>query len=459
MINFPCITCGEPLSVPADMAGGEIQCPVCGNLNSIPLVSDLPNLGRDGTHLLAPVVDQEDPDRIDRLARAFGRSRVDDEGYEIDNRTLPDEIAIAPPPPPPREAPRYDPETGELITAIPIARAAPVPAIPVGPGERPGPPAVNYATPGRTEAANAGPVWLELFHPVNVFVMAVVMAAHVVGGVLHMFILGFLGAIAALGGPELPPWLFNLLFWLAVAHYGNVVQETGPEERDELPRPLRNVAFGEDVFHPLVKVLLAFILTYGPAAVMARYGVDARQQPAYVALLLAAGLLFLAVLLTVCGSNTLANLRPDRLLNVVRHSGLAYWRLALITTLTVPAYLWAAAGADLISPALQNTPLDDLANTAAGKLAVVGPLFVASVYAAHGVCWRLGQLVRRHGLRFGWAWESHELARQEARRRRQAEREAAARRRSARPSGGTPGPARDHRGARRSSPAHPTLSV
>ncbi len=55
MIHFPCISCSEPLAVPADLAGGDIQCPVCGTLCSIPLVSDLPNLNRDGTHLFAPV--------------------------------------------------------------------------------------------------------------------------------------------------------------------------------------------------------------------------------------------------------------------------------------------------------------------------------------------------------------------------------------------------------------------
>ena len=48
MITFPC-KCGYSFEVPQDMAGGLIQCPTCGLLADVPLLSDLPTLNQDGT--------------------------------------------------------------------------------------------------------------------------------------------------------------------------------------------------------------------------------------------------------------------------------------------------------------------------------------------------------------------------------------------------------------------------
>src|SRR5687767_1544614 len=129
MLDFPCPTCGRLFSLPDDEAGRDIQCPGCGYLVSVPLASDLANLNADGTLKLAeparPV--RPETDRLDNLRRSFGRSRVDDEGDEIDNRTLPEEIEIAPLPGPGRANPVYDPETGELVSPFAVARPAPVP--------------------------------------------------------------------------------------------------------------------------------------------------------------------------------------------------------------------------------------------------------------------------------------------------------------------------------------------
>lgn len=432
MINFPCMSCSEPLSVPADLAGGDIQCPACGTLCSVPLVSDLPNLHADGTHHLAPDVGREDPDRLQRLAAAFGRARVDDDGVLIDNRTMPDAIDLAPMPPPPRVKPRYDPETGELIAAIPIKRAAPLAAIPVGPTGSAGPPSVGYATPGMTESTRAGSVWLELFGPTNLFVMSVVGAVHVLGALLDWLVYYILVVAYAAGGPALPSWPFNLFFWMVVAHYANVVSETGPEGQDELPRPMRDFGLGEDFLGPLVRTLVAFAAAYAPALLaLSAAEQSPAARPVAAAMLLLGGLLFPATLLAAGGTNSLSNLRPDRVLNVIRWSGGTYWVLAAVTTVTVPVYLFAVTRADMVSPMLVDT-------AAAGALWDLGwtplvrlPLGVLAVYAFHGVCWRLGQLYRQHHLAYGFAWEVHEVERLAERQRRQAEREAAARRRRA----------------------------
>ena len=38
--------------------------------------------------------------------------------------------------------------------------------------------------------------------------------------------------------------------FLSAAHFANVIEETGPEDRDELPRFLRDLNFAEDIWLP-----------------------------------------------------------------------------------------------------------------------------------------------------------------------------------------------------------------
>jgi len=430
VINFPCHNCGEELSVPTDLAGGEIQCPTCAHLTSVPLVSDLPHLRPDGTHALSPVIEREEADRLADLARSFGRRRVDADGEEIDNRTQPDAIDLAPlPPPPARHAPRYDPETGERLDPLDLAREAPIPAVPFGPLDRPGPPVAQYATPGRTGFTPQGSVWMQLFTPGNTFVMAVVWLAHIAGGIIDFFVRYLLTVIEKVGGQSIPAWPFNIFFFLVVAHYSIVIFETGEEELNELPRPLRNGSFGEDVFLPVVRAGIAYVLAYLPALLLPALPQGQASRLVLAAGLVWGGVFFPALLLAACGSNSLANLRPDRVLRVIRSCGWAYWRLVIITVPLVPLYLWSAAGVNFVETLLGNTKLGNLLAAALARGLVALPLLTLCVYAAHGVCWRLGQLQRLYRGQFGWFWEVHESERLADRRRRQAEREAAARRR------------------------------
>ncbi|QOV88712.1 hypothetical protein [Humisphaera borealis] len=433
MITFPCNNCREELSVPSDLAGGEIQCPTCGWLASVPLLSDLPNLRPDGTHAVQPVVEREEADRLAGLVRSFGRRRVDDAGEEIDNRTLPEAIDLAPiAPPPSRPAPRYDPETGERLDPLEIRREAPIPAVPLGPLGRSGPPTVGYATPGKTSFAPRTSVWMELFTPGNAFVMVVIWFAHLCATIVDFFVRYFLAVLQKAGGIDIPAWPFNLLFWLVLAHYANTIFDTGEEQRDDLPRPLRNGSFSEDVFAPLLRAIVAYTLAYLPMTLLLRLAdSDESRRILLSGGLMFGGLVFPALLLCACGSNTLANLRPDRVLRVIRVCGWAYWRLALITVPLVPLYLWTALGVNYIDPLIGGSKIG---NFTAGLLArglIAMPLLCICVYLAHGVCWRLGRLQRVHHTEFNWAWELHEEERQAERRRRQREREEAARTRNA----------------------------
>lgn len=393
----------------------------------MPLLSDLANLRPDGTHGIAPVVEREETERLSELARMFGRRRADADGESIDNRTLPDAIELAPLTPLPRAAPRYDPETGERMDPLELAREAPMAAIPLGPLDRPGPPVAQYATPGKTSYAPRGSVWMELFTPGNAIVIVIVWIAHFVATIIDFFVRYMLTVLEKVGGLVIPAWPFNLLFWLVLAHYATVVFETGEEELEELPRPLRNGSFRDDILLPAFRAGAAYVLAYLPALVLPSLTPDKSQPLVLGAGLVWGGILFPALLLTACGSNSLANLRPDRVIRVIRHGEWAYWRLVLITVPLVPLYLWMALGVNFIHPLIGGTKAGELMASTIARGLVAMPLLTACVYLAHGVCWRLGQLLRMHHGSYGWVWEQHESERLAERRRRHAEREAAAR--------------------------------
>ncbi len=414
MIAFPCTNCGEPLSVPDDMAGDEIQCPNCKSLPTVPSLADLPHLQSDGTLGVAPLPMQHEPNRLATLARSFGRQHYDDEGNQIDNRGTVGSIDLSPMPAPPSLGVRFVPETGErvrpfAIKATPVAAANPTRHIPT----------VAYATP-----TNHPSLWMEMFAPHNVVVLFYVWIAHVIGIVMDGMLLILLAGVSVLGDiSAIPTWPFNALFWLAVAHYANVVRATGTDEQDELPRPLRQLEYVEDIIKPCGRALLAFGLAYLPLLLVNLFLADDVRRVAAAATLVVGGLVFPAMLLCAAGSGTIINLRLDRVARTIKACGPHYWPLALLTTVIVPLYVWSATGSQLFSPIISGTKAVELLRQVVGKMPLLLlPLLTICVYAAHGICWQLGRLQREHKVHTHWAWEVHEAQRQEERRRREAER-------------------------------------
>ena len=166
MIDFPCSTCGRAFSVSDDEAGRDIQCPDCGILLAIPLPSDLVNLNADGTLRMTVSAPHVEPDRLTKLQKAFGKMGSDGSGGGFDASAPPDLIEIAPLPEPRKPPPRYDPETGERVVELAVAKKAPVAAIPVRtPRAQMG--TVSYATPGLTDWMSSTSLWLRLFQPAN----------------------------------------------------------------------------------------------------------------------------------------------------------------------------------------------------------------------------------------------------------------------------------------------------
>lgn len=400
MIAFSC-PCGYRFSLPDDMAGGLTQCPRCRRLVDVPSLSDLQSIAEDGTFKLedAPVLEEEH--RIERLREAFARRRVDDAGQEIDLRPTLSEVRLAGEPGAPvgpaRTPRRYDPETGELILPLDVRAGAPGPGLPK---ERP--PGAPIEPVSVVAPATLGPwnLLLELFKPVNLVVMLFVLMGYALGQFVadHPYLFMGMHYFAVV--------FILLVMALSMAHYAVTVEETGPHGLDELPRPLRDFDFGDDLWRPLCNALGAVLVAYWPVLLYRELG--SRDVPLLEWIRLAALILgsvgFPAVFLTFTSSGaTLVNLRPDRVIGVMRHGGSSYW-LAMATWflaggLTYWIVFGAPLGAGWIGRLVGVTGL-----TLSGMQYAV---LAITVYLTHWFCWQLGLVYRRHHEAFPWAYQRH----------------------------------------------------
>ena len=385
MVDFRC-RCGHRFSVPEDQCGHVLQCPDCRLLVDVPFPEDLAALEADGTVKLSSP--PPEPQRMmDELQRVYGG--------QTDLRPTPVQIVNAggeaiPPvdelgqPPLPR--PRYDPETGELIRPLDLAAPRPTPPQPVVPLGA----VVHYARDG----AHGGlhhPL-LQLLMPANLLVMFFVAALHAVALLASMSMVGLL--------------MVPVAFFAIVAHYGAVIDDIGPEERDELPRPLRDVRFWDDLWLPFCNVTASLMICYGPAAALAQPHAWGGGYPGvWAAVAAMAGTMLLpAVLLTICTSGSMANLRPDRLLGTIRACGWQYVGACIAAALAVGLYGLLTAG----RPWLLSLPLPLMPTGGLGRVSSAeGPLVSLATYAGHYLCWTLGMLYREQQARFPWPMRYH----------------------------------------------------
>jgi hypothetical protein len=418
MIRFTCL-CQNRIEVDEDMAGGLFQCPRCGRLNDVPTLSDLPHLADDGTYNVETQRPRDDPLRLAELSIVYSKGTRDQDGDEIDLRMSAAELAdpgadaqeagggdAGPiplkgeslrPQPERRPAPRYDPETGEMIrpvelkvdpdqplnpTAIPVAR-----------------PAISYASGDTVHRMTTGRVAVDLLMPVNVTVMGFIFIAHVV--------LQFTGTMT-FSGLWMVAFLPLMMAGVIISHYGNVVDEIGPQDRDELPRPLRGCALIDDMWMPFVNVLLALSICFLPAvffAVRLGAGLPPVTRWALTAVVALVGVVFLpAVLLTSVAGGTVVNLRPDRLVGLMRAAGSNYGLAilgSLLATLTYGFGIFAADLAFIRALTGAKSPLPVWMH-------LVGyPMLAVGIYFAHLFCWQLGMLYREHHNQFPWAYQRH----------------------------------------------------
>jgi hypothetical protein len=258
--------------------------------------------------------------------------------------------------------------------------------------------AVNYASGDQLRRTTPMHAAVELLMPVNVAVMAFVFMAHV--------FLQFIGTVTVSG-----LWFIVAiplgLACLIISHYGNVIDEIGPQEKDELPRPLRQLSFGDDIWHPFVNIFFSLGLCFVPAFIVLQRTRDVlpvQVTLALTGLLLVLGVFFLpGVMLTANTSGTMANLRPDRFFGMIRVLGAQYGLAVLTGAIATAAYGFGIVAADLafIRILTGNAPLATWVHVAGY------PMLALGIYCAHLFCWHLGLLYREHHAQFPWAYQRH----------------------------------------------------
>ena len=443
MIRFPC-KCGHGFNLTDEWAGSLTQCPRCGRAVDVPTLSDLAHLDADGTFVVDDLPDRPASSAVvAQMHRAFSPHTVDaygnvkdlrgpiaDDGDDVEEVGDGDELELLPEEPAPvRVKPRYDPITGHLIRPLELKDDTPLPVLPVLPVEddpsvpleaipipaepltasdyRPPQPAtgragrsLGYATEGATHPINPATLAMELLMPASAIVLVILFFVYLAAALIGQL----LANLSAMFSPAL--MLLDLPLWLIAAHYGCVVEETGPHALDELPRPLRNFAISEDLLNPLMWVGLSAAICFGPAVLVCspKLALDP-QIKALTALVLglAGSLFFPAVLLTAITGTTLTNLRPDRVAGVIFACGGEY-------VLSVGMFLLAAAtGGIYLFPLVtahlhldENVVLKHVQDPVAAL-----PMLLASVYLGHYFCWHLGLLYRAHHEEFPWLLQRH----------------------------------------------------
>lgn len=394
MIRFPC-RCGHTMEVADDLAAGDAQCPNCGLLNTVPTLNDAAvGLENDGTYTFdddqTTVAEQNARERLRSLHRAYTRNTRSADGSEIDNRVTLDELALAGEIPlieeKIHERPKYDPVTGELLRPLEVQKGA-------GSTEEEIPmarAAITYAT-GESKRTNLSGVIHLLTSPGNLAVLGVMY-------LVHLFVLGLLNFSGLIFVGVVMIFFAMLIYVGIVAHFANTVDEVGPRDMDELPRPLRDLSPTEDLFGPFIQFAFAMMLAYGPVGyVTVKVHLP---MPAQMALLSAALLWgvtsFPALLLTMTTSGSITNLRPDRLLSVARAGGgSAYVGLCLVGVVALVTYVVGTAGTLVGGAALWTRPI------------VAFPFWCLGIFLMHLFCYQLGLFYREYHRAFSWAYQRH----------------------------------------------------
>lgn len=425
MIKFVC-RCGNKMQASDDEAGLTLQCKRCGLLVDIPMVSDKDSLEGDGTYRLDNPTVAKPNENLDQLTLMYYPARQLPDGTEIDLRgpVEPMPMALISDDTPGAPRPKYDPETGELVQELGVGESIKPPPNAELPEARR---VVDYNV--SMNAMGGSPhgmgIFPALFQPLNVIVMTLIFGIHIF---LLMSLIVGAAFIVLIAAP------FAVAAFLA-GHYATVLEEMGPAERDELPRPLRNVNPWDDFLVPFGKMLFSLALCYWPMVVVLFTNISAMAvahpdwTPVDVVITalmagsdtapglpfprlgfwmlgiwLLGSIFFPTVFLTVCTSGTMANLRPDRLIKFMYHAG---WRCVGYVL------LWAVTGA-IYSAGVVGTLLHSVALFTSGSVPIflrsliVYPLLLAGIYLAHGFCWVLGSYYRQEWRNFPWVAQYHE---------------------------------------------------
>jgi hypothetical protein len=278
----------------------------------------------------------------------------------------------------------------EPTRVLPVEPASdePLDAVPIPP------PKLSYSVIPPA-SISLGFVFLALLTPANMVVMGFILLMHlfleVTALTTSVFYFIFLAPLILLMG--------------LIGHYGNVIDEIGPSGRDELPAPLRDASFYDDMWRPFTQVCMAFFLACLPLWLCT----EAPLPPGTGALVelicvIAAMLAVPALLLTAVTSGTHSNLRPDRVAGVIAVCGSRYAVVCITFAGTCVLY-WLALGViwDAMMSLLHNKGFAvGLTQSAIGYAMLAG-----GIYLAHAFCWQLGLIYRTYHDRFPWVLQRH----------------------------------------------------
>lgn len=391
MIRFSC-RCGHKIEVDDDQAGGDVQCAGCGLLNTVPTLSDISGLDSDGGYKIDDDAPTGSPseERLRTLHRAFTRNTTAGDGTEIDLRATVDDLVLAGDIPladeVPNARPRYDPVTGELIRPLELKPHTTPPAdeIPMAKA------AITYAasTPRATSLVGAAAL---LTSPGNLAVLGVMF-------LLHLFMQG----VMIVATMFIFVAIFGIFFVFGViGHLANVIDEIGPRDMDELPRPFRDLQIGEDMWHPFVHVVTAFGVCLAPALyVLFKVPLPPKALLPAMAILIGIGMIaWPAVLITTSTSGTVLNLRPDRVLGVARAGWASYIGLVVLGIVSFVTYL-VGYFASMIGIFKINEPWWM-------KSYFAYPLLCLGIYLMHLFAWQCGLYYREYHHAFDWLYQRH----------------------------------------------------
>jgi hypothetical protein len=399
MIQFSC-RCKHVFELPEEMAGLQIQCPGCLLLVDVPTHEELEHLSEDGTIRVEAPSHVVDPDRFEKLRRVYSRTHVDDEGVEIDLRNTPEQLAAAGTDDSALEyevvptAPKYDPETGELVRPIEVADN---PELPLHPAQIPfAKSAIGYASSDLNQKSSLFSPFLQLFMPINLASMFFVLVAH---AFLIMALMSFVLAV----------FVIFIVGAGIVAHYANVIEEVAIEERDELPRFLRHFNITDDIWLPFCRIGVASILCFWPGMVVRLVGaIKGWPLPEVTAIHLALDfvglILFPATVLIATTSGSLTNLRPDRVLGTMFQIGPKYAFFVVLYIVAMVPYLigFSAAASQFV---VLFTKGPSVAWFMAGLLDYA--IMSIGIFLMHYLAWLLGLSYRSDHDLFPWVLQHH----------------------------------------------------
>lgn len=383
-----------------------IQCPKCSRLNDIPTLSDIQNLEEGGIFKISEAGPAPGKDVLPNATRAFTRDLKDHRGDDIDMRATVDEFLSAGVEEVPLDlaeeirpgAPKYDPLTGELIEAIDITprkvpqgtdiKSIPVKSIPVA--KR----AVQYASGDLHLRVTPATIMLHLLQPVNMFVMLFVVLAHV-------FFQATMSVVQA--GIFFAAPVLILVGALLVAHYGVLIEEIGSGDAEELPRPLRNASFFEDIWNPFIRFNFAILLCFWPL-IFQRDMTGPAGAGLLVTCILFGLYFFPAVLMTTLLAGSYLNVRPDRVIGTIRAMGPAYWISVFAFVICGSVYL---TGIGICDFAVTKLFGKDPVSVPLIGLAIGSPTLIIGVFLFHFACWNLALLYRGNQDKLPWILQRH----------------------------------------------------